>query len=165
MDLSAASLLLVDDNPQNLELMQAYVDELGCQVETATDGVEAMEAVRAHTPDLILLDIMMPRMSGYEVCRALKGDPETRDIIIVMVTALNEVGDFERAVECGTNDFISKPVNRLELLVRLRSLLELRLGSEGADIRPRAIDVAGLTDEGDQMLPPPEEDGSENQSD
>jgi CheY-like chemotaxis protein len=82
--------------------------------------------VRQVQPDLILLDIMMPRMSGFEVCRKLKTDPETRDIPILMVTALNEMSDIERGVESGTDDFLSKPVNRLELITRVKSLLRLR---------------------------------------
>jgi two-component system cell cycle response regulator len=116
----------VDDNAQNLELLVANLDPLGCKVSTAKDGVEALEKVRAESCDLILLDIMMPRMSGFEVCRKLKSDPETRDIPILMVTALHELGDIERGVDCGTDDFISKPVNRLELLTRVKSLLRVR---------------------------------------
>ena len=126
-DLSDALVLLVDDNLQNLELMQAYLEDLGCRLEVARDGVEAVEAVARETPDLILLDVMMPRMSGFEVCQKIKSSPETRDVVIIMVTALHEVADFERAVESGTNDFITKPINKLELLTRVRSLLELRL--------------------------------------
>ena len=92
----------------------------------AGDGVDALEKVDQHKPDLILLDIMMPRMSGFQVCRRLKGDPKTRDIQILMVTALNELGDIEQASECGTDDFVSKPVNKLELLTRVKSLLRVR---------------------------------------
>ncbi len=125
-NLADSTVLLVDDNAQNLELLAAYLDTLGCQLRTAVDGVDAMEKVRQNPPDLILLDIMMPRMSGFEVCRRLKSDPATRDIPIIMVTALNELGDIERGVESGTDDFISKPVNRLELLTRVRSLLRVR---------------------------------------
>ncbi len=119
-------ILVVDDNAQNLELLVAYLDELGCPVDTAVDGIDAMEKVKANLPDLILLDVMMPRMSGFECCRKLKSDPETRDIPIIMVTALNELGDIERGVESGTDDFITKPVNRLELTTRVRSLLRVR---------------------------------------
>ena len=126
-DLQGAKILLVDDNLQNLELMQAYLDDLPSRVVTAADGVEAMEAVAREKPDLILLDVMMPRMSGFEVCQKLKANPETREVIIVMVTALNEVPDYERAVESGTDDFLSKPVNKLELLTRVKSLLRVRL--------------------------------------
>ncbi len=121
-----STVLVVDDNPQNLELLVAYLDTLECQVVTACDGLQAMETVQAQIPDLILLDVMMPRMSGFEVCRKLKSDPRTREIPIIMVTALNELSDIERGVESGTDDFISKPVNRLELLTRVRSLLRVR---------------------------------------
>ncbi len=125
-DLSQSRILVVDDNPQNLELLVAYLDSLECEVDTAVDGVDALEQVGKQVPDLILLDIMMPRMSGFEVCRKLKSDPQTRDIPVIMVTALNELGDIERGVESGTDDFITKPVNRLELLTRVRSLLRVR---------------------------------------
>ncbi|MBI1373792.1 MAG: response regulator [Phycisphaera sp.] len=120
-----ATLLVVDDNQQNLELLQAYLEPLGCRIMTATDGLEALKAVDTETPDLILLDVMMPRMSGFEVCKKLKADPATRAIPIIMVTALNEVGDIERGVESGTDDFLSKPVNKLVLLTRVRNLLRI----------------------------------------
>jgi two-component system, OmpR family, alkaline phosphatase synthesis response regulator PhoP len=125
-DLSQSKVLVVDDNAQNLELLVAYLDGLPCKVATAVDGVDALEKVHHEDPDLILLDVMMPRMSGFEACRKLKSDPQTRDIPIIMVTALNELGDIERGVECGTDDFITKPVNRLELVTRVRSLLRVR---------------------------------------
>ena len=125
-DPSKATVLVVDDNPQNLELLQAYLEELECKVITAADGVQALEAVSKETPDLILLDIMMPRMSGFEVCRKLKAEPATADIPVVMVTALNELGDIERAVAAGTDDFLSKPINKLEMLTRVKSLLQVR---------------------------------------
>ena len=127
LDFDQAMILLVDDNQQNLELVQAYLDDLPCRLTTAHDGVEAMAAVAKDEPDLILLDVMMPRMSGFEVCQKLKANPATRDIAVIMVTALNEVPDYERAVESGTDDFLSKPVNKLELLTRVKSLLRVRL--------------------------------------
>ena len=126
-ELKSAVLLLVDDNLQNVELMQAWLESLECKLETAHDGVEAIEAVARCKPDLILLDVMMPRMSGFEVCRKIKQDSALRDTVIIMVTALNEVGDFERAVECGCDDILTKPVNKLELITRVRSLLRVRL--------------------------------------
>ncbi len=125
--LPPSKVLVVDDNPQNLELLAAYMEDLeGIETLTATNGLEAMDLVARRRPDLILLDIMMPRMSGFEVCRQLKNNPETRDVQIIMVTALNEVGDRERAVECGTDEFLTKPVNRLELITRVKSLLRVR---------------------------------------
>ena len=120
-DAANSSILVVDDNLQNLELLQAYLEELGLPVHTARDGLEALQAVEAHRPDIILLDVMMPRMSGFQACA------KTRDIPVVMVTALNEVGDVERAVESGADEFLTKPVNRLELLTRVKSLLRVRL--------------------------------------
>lgn len=124
-DLASAAVLLVDDNEQNLELLHAYLEELPCAIRTARDGLEALAAVQAQRPNLVLLDVMMPRMSGFQVCARLKKDPATKDIPVVMVTALNEVGDVERAVESGADDFLTKPVNRLELLTRARSLIRL----------------------------------------
>ena len=126
-DLQGAKILLVDDNLQNLELIQAYLEGIPVEISTAVDGVEAIESIEANQPDLVLLDVMMPRMSGFEVCQKLKSNPDTRDIVVIMVTALHEVADYERAVESGTDDFLSKPVNKLELLTRVRSLLRVAL--------------------------------------
>ena len=124
--LPKSRVMIVDDNPQNVELLQAFLESLPVQIATAVDGVDALEKVAQFNPDLILLDIMMPRMSGFQVCRKLKNDPATRDIQILMVTALNELGDIEQATECGTDDFVSKPVNKFELLTRVKSLLRVR---------------------------------------
>ena len=133
LDLSNSTILLVDDNAQNLELMQAFLEELPCNIQTASDGVEAIEKIDRCIPDLLILDVMMPRMSGFEVCQKIKSQPSTRDVIVIMVTALNEVSDYERAVECGTDEFITKPVNKLDLLTRVRSLLEMALMKQGFD--------------------------------
>jgi two-component system alkaline phosphatase synthesis response regulator PhoP len=127
VDLSEATVLVVDDNEQNLELVQAYLESLPCRIVSARDGIEAMAAIDRDKPDLVLLDVMMPRMSGFEVCQKVKSNPATRDTVVVMVTALHEVGDMERAVECGCDDFISKPVNKVELVARTTGLLKLRL--------------------------------------
>jgi len=121
-----STVLIVDDNPQNVELLSAFLESLPVKIATAADGIEALQKVAEHNPDLILLDIMMPHMSGYQVCQRLKSDPKTRDIQVLMVTALNELGDIERATECGTDDFVSKPVNKVELQTRVKSLLRVR---------------------------------------
>ena len=122
-DVGGCNVLLVDDNEQNLELLLAYLEDLGCELRTATDGAEALAEVAQRRPDLILLDVMMPRMSGFQTCARIKKDPATNDIPIVMVTALNEVSDAERAVESGADGFIVKPVNKLELVTSVRALL------------------------------------------
>jgi two-component system alkaline phosphatase synthesis response regulator PhoP len=126
-DVSGCNVLLVDDNEQNLELLLAYLEELGCTLRTAADGLEALDEVARQRPDLILLDIMMPRMSGFQACAKIKSNAATVDVPIIMVTALNEVSDAERAVESGADDFLTKPVNRLELVTRVRSLLKVSM--------------------------------------
>ena len=124
--LPQSTVLIVDDNPQNVELLAAFIEALPVRIVTASDGIEALRKVAEHNPDLILLDIMMPHMSGFQVCQRIKSDPKTRDIQILMVTALNELGDIEKATEYGTDDFVSKPVNKFELLTRVKSLLRVR---------------------------------------
>jgi two-component system cell cycle response regulator len=88
-----------------------------------------MQTVASESPDLILLDIMMPTRAGFEVCKRNKSDPKTRDIIVIMVTALNETSDVERAAECGTDDYLSKPIDRHALVDQIRSLLAARAKS------------------------------------
>src|SRR5262245_35834363 len=126
MEAATAKILIADDNQQNVELLEAYLAEVDCHIQTAADGEQTLERVRKDAPDLILLDIMMPKISGFEVCRKLKNDESTRDIQILMITALNQVGDIERAVQAGTDDFLIKPVNKLELILRVKSLLRVR---------------------------------------
>ncbi len=123
---AANRILIADDNQANCELLEAYLSEIDCDVEIAKDGQETLDKVATFNPDLILLDIMMPKLSGFEVCKKLKDDAATRKIMILMVTALNELGDIERAVEAGTNDFLSKPVNKIELLKRVENMLKLK---------------------------------------
>lgn len=131
IDISSSRVLIADDIPQNRELLEACLADEGYEILMAGNGSEAMEMVESRQPDLILLDIMMPRMSGYEVCAQLKQSAETRQIPVLMVTALNEPGDIEKAVNAGCDDFLTKPVNRLELRTRVRSLLRVRhLASE-----------------------------------
>ncbi len=122
----ANRILIADDNQQNRELVEAYLSDEDYIVEMAEDGCITLEKVEQFQPDLVLLDIMMPKMSGFEVCQQLKTNPATQDIPVLMVTALRENTDIEKAVDAGADDFLSKPVNRLELKTRVRSLLKVR---------------------------------------
>ncbi len=119
-------ILIADDNHQNVELLEAYLANVECEIAKAYNGEETLSMVEAFKPDLLLLDIMMPKLSGFEVCRKLRAEPATRDLMILMVTALNETTDYDRGVQAGTDDFLSKPVNQVELLCRVRSLLRVR---------------------------------------
>lgn len=121
-----ARVLIADDNPQGAELLEVYLSESDCEIRTATDGEETLQQVREWQPDLILLDIMMPKMSGFEVCKRLRADPATRDIAVLMITALDQASDIDRAVDAGTDDFVTKPINKSELFLRVRSLLKCR---------------------------------------
>jgi PleD family two-component response regulator len=119
-------ILIADDNQPNVELLEAFLSEVDCEMAVAVDGRDTLDKVASFRPDLILLDVMMPKLSGFEVCKKLKHDPATRTIMILMVTALNELGDIERAVDSGTDDFLSKPVNKIELVKRVENMLKLR---------------------------------------
>ncbi len=124
---AAPTVLLVDDNAQNLELLEIYMEDLPeVRVVTATNGLEAIARVAEESPDLVLLDIMMPKMSGFEVCKRIKADPKTRDITVVMVTALNEPSDVERAAECRADDYISKPIEKKAILSLVRTAIAAR---------------------------------------
>jgi len=123
---SASKILIADDNQANRELLEAYLASVDCDTEVAVDGQDTLEKVKSFKPDLILLDIMMPKLSGFEVCKKLKQDAATSRIMVLMVTALNELGDIERAVAAGTDDFLSKPVNKVELLKRVQNMLRLK---------------------------------------
>lgn len=119
-------ILIADDTPQAAELLEAYLGDCGYELCIASDGEQTLQRVADWHPDLILLDIMMPRISGFEVCKRLRADPATRDLVVLMVTALNQPSDVEKAVEAGTDDFLTKPINKTELLHRVRSLLRVR---------------------------------------
>jgi CheY-like chemotaxis protein len=126
MSESRSRVLIADDNPVNVELLEAFLAERDYDIGVAVDGKDTLDKVASFQPDVILLDVMMPKLSGFEVCKKLKGDAATKKIMILMVTALNELGDIERAVQAGTDDFLSKPVNKLELLKRVDNMLRLR---------------------------------------
>ena len=162
MDKPRSKVLIADDNEQNVELLEAYLADVDCEIQTAFDGEQTLIKVRENQPDLILLDIMMPKISGYEVCRKIKNNAATKDIQILMVTALNQVGDIERAVQAGTDDFLIKPVNKLELVVRVRSLLRVRRLQNELD---RALEYLKDVEEFGRDPNPPQKDEEDAEDD
>jgi len=134
-----ARILIVDDEPLNVDYLEQELDELGFETETAANGVEALERVADNPPDLVLLDVMMPRMDGITALRMLKRDPGTRLIPVVLMTALTAVEDRVRGIEAGADDFLSKPVDERELLARIRTALsQKRAIDESLDDLQRA---------------------------
>lgn len=131
--MARSKILIADDNAQGVELLEAYLTDLDCDIETAADGDETLRKVDSFHPDLLLLDIMMPKISGFEVCKRLKANPATAGILVLMVTALDQHSDIDRAVEAGANDFLTKPINKTELLLRVRSALKSRSQSGQLD--------------------------------
>jgi CheY-like chemotaxis protein len=119
-------ILIADDNDANRELLEAYLVNVECEIETSINGQDTLQKVASFKPDLVLLDVMMPKLSGFEVCKKIKDDPATKRTMILMVTALNELGDIERAVAAGTDDYLSKPVNKVELLKRVDNMLRFK---------------------------------------
>jgi PleD family two-component response regulator len=119
-------VLIADDNPQGAELLEAYLGDEDYDLRMAADGEQTLKALAEWRPDLVLLDIMMPKISGFEVCKRLRANADLRDVAVLMITALDQPADIERAVEAGTDEFLSKPINKNELLLRVRSLLRSR---------------------------------------
>lgn len=146
ISLKNSKILIADDNHQNCELLDAYLLDEGYEIFMAYDGKETLDKVAEIEPDLILLDIMMPKLSGYEVCTQLKQNDETKGIPILIITALNEMGDIEKSVQAGCDDFLTKPVNRIELTTRVRSLLRVRhLTNERDRLLAYLAEVEGTT--------------------
>lgn len=119
-------ILVVDDTEPNLRLLRALLTGAGYEVITVNCGADGIAAAARDNPDLILLDIMMPDLTGFEVCQRLRAAAETRETPIVFLTALHEMEDHMRAVDVGGDDVLTKPINKLELLLRVKSLLRLR---------------------------------------
>jgi two-component system sensor histidine kinase/response regulator len=141
-------LLVVDDEPINVDLLCDLLDSLDFAAVGALGGAQALEVARERAPDLILLDVMMPGMDGYEVCRRLRADPLTAAIPVVFVTALSETEDKVQAIEAGGDDFLTKPFNRPVLLARIRSLLRLKAASDALEASYRRLrDLERLKDD------------------
>lgn len=121
-----SKILVVDDDQRNVRLMESILRANGYPVITANDGEEALDKIMAENPDLVLLDVMMPRMSGFEVCQRVRNRYETRLLPVIMVTALNALEEKVQALEIGADDFLSKPINKTELLAKLRSVLRVK---------------------------------------
>jgi putative two-component system response regulator len=128
-----ASVLIVDDNPSVLELIRTQLKHHPYKLDTALDGEEALHKIQQEAPDLIVLDLMMPRISGFEIIKRIKNDKDTQFIPIIVITALSEQEDKLRAIELGADDFLVKPINKLELATRIKSLLRMKLMHDDLD--------------------------------
>jgi two-component system sensor histidine kinase ChiS len=123
---SRSRILIVEDDPVNIELLTAQLHGEGYAIESALDGEEALEMVVRNKPDLVLLDIMIPKKSGFEVCKLIKGRPETRAIPVIMVTALQDMESRVKGIAVGADDFLSRPVDKSELITRVKSMLRTK---------------------------------------
>ena len=143
----SARVLVVDDVLPNVKLLEAKLTNEYFDVITAMDGPQALAAVSEHDPDIILLDVMMPGMDGFEVCRRLKDDPKHRHIPVVMVTALSEVADRVQGLEAGADDFLTKPVNDVALFARVRSLVRIKMMTDELRLREQTSSLLGVSEE------------------
>ncbi|MDJ0947814.1 MAG: PleD family two-component system response regulator [Alphaproteobacteria bacterium] len=138
-----ARVLVVDDLPQNVKLLEAKLTSEYFNVLTANSGSEALEIIEIARPDIVLLDVMMPEMDGFEVCRNIKSDPKTAHIPVVMITALSDVSDRVRGLEAGADDFLTKPVTDVPLFARIRSLVRLKMAMDELRLRQDTSEQLG----------------------
>lgn len=151
----SARVLVVDDILPNVRLLEAKLASEYYEVITATSGVEALEKVAAQNPDVILLDVMMPGMDGFEVCSRIKSNPEYAHIPVVMVTALTDTEDKVRGLEAGADDFLSKPINDIALMARVRSLARLKMALDEWRLRENAANQFGVVSESGNLMSEP----------
>ena len=140
-----AKILVVDDTPHNVKLLADVLAARGYEVVTASDGDEALLRVKDEKPDLVLLDVMMPRMNGYDTCRAIRADPATGILPVVMVTALDPTSERIKGIEAGADDFLTKPINMQELLARVKSLLRIQSLFQQVESQKRELAVWNTT--------------------
>ena len=136
-----ARVLVVDDTAKNVKLLADLLSVKGYDVETADSGQAALDAIEKATPDLVLLDVVMPQMSGYEVCRRIRANPKTDRVPVVMVTALDPGEERVKGIEAGADDFLSKPINQPELLARVRSLIRIKSLYDRLEESNRTLEV------------------------
>lgn len=129
----APRLLIVDDHPENIQALEEHLHHLSYDLDTAHDGEEAVEKIFNSPPDLILLDLTLPSLSGFEICRRIKRHPKTQFIPVIITTAMQENDDRLKAIELGADDFLAIPVNRDELVMRIRSLLHVKFLHDDLD--------------------------------
>ena len=139
-----ARVLVVDDQEANRQMVREVLEPLGYAIAEAPDGAAALEAVARQVPDIILCDVVMPNCDGYAVCRALKSDPKTRLVPIIMLTSLDQLPDKLQAVELGADDYLTKPFNVVELTTRVRSLLSLKHFTDEFEHASRVLESIAL---------------------
>jgi two-component system, cell cycle response regulator len=147
-----ARVLIVDDIVANVRLLEAKLSAEYFDVVTAMNGLDALEAVQKSKPDIVLLDVMMPGIDGVEVCRRIKGNPETQHIPVIMVTALDQPEDRVRGLEAGADDFLTKPVNDISLFCRIKSLVRLKMLTDELRVRSPVGEGVGLLGQNDEQL-------------
>ncbi|MEI6730973.1 MAG: response regulator, partial [Pseudomonadota bacterium] len=148
----SALVLVVDDLPANVKLLELKLTNEYYDVFTARDGFEAIEQAKKHKPDLILLDVMMPGMDGFETCKKFKEDNDISHIPVVMVTALSDVADRVRGLEAGADDFLTKPINDIALFARVKSLIRIKLLLDELHLRDKTGLQMGVLKEGENTF-------------